>query len=417
VKVVPWLAIVSLASLVPGTGCGSKHASGIDETATLIAIAKRHGCVPGNVATGDVLTGAQFSCARSLGECGCRAALSIHTPDGSSKADVVQLVVANCRHEIAAPAAEELMRALFANPFGFEIDRPLHDHDPVTHADVDAPATALSVTRHYVDSNYPDQDVTIDWFNDVYSDGVHLAAKQRTETFKIIVSTPRVAGDRAMSWSEAATITSAPACTSHPPVGENMATIPAGPSIKVRLRCPPASDEATVPAFDIDRRLVSCADYETCIDARACRDEPNHCRAADTAVVTHESAAAYCKWRRARLPTLQEWQRAVRGDAANLYPTGATWDPVAGCRVPTWKGTVPPGYPRCENTSAAGVTYYVLDPNYYEWTGDEDCADPKDPTHREPMSMLLVERLDRALPSTPDADYGEFRCARGHEAK
>ena len=71
-----------------------------------------------------------------------------------------------------------------------------------------------------------------------------------------------------------------------------------------------------VAAFAIDKRPVSCADYQVCVDRKACRGGlPNSCDR-NRAHVTVEQAISYCQWRGGKLPTLQQWQAAVRG------PTG-----------------------------------------------------------------------------------------------
>jgi formylglycine-generating enzyme required for sulfatase activity len=43
--------------------------------------------------------------------------------------------------------------------------------------------------------------------------------------------------------------------------------------------------------------------------------------------VDYFDAYAYAKWKGRRLPTEQEWEKAARGPAGNLYPWGNDWDP------------------------------------------------------------------------------------------
>ncbi|HEY1556193.1 MAG TPA: SUMF1/EgtB/PvdO family nonheme iron enzyme [Kofleriaceae bacterium] len=401
-------AFVSLATCWV-IGCGGKKTASVVDVDAVHAWAKEHGCVTGNANASDVLADAQFSCIESLGECGCRAVISARSRNGGPHADTVQLVVANCRHIVGARAADHILMDLLGSLVGMGLEHPLHEGDLSAPA-TDAPATAMSVTEHLHDTAHSDWETTVDWSRDVFADG----KPQRTETYKIVVSSPPTAGDHKMTWSETPTVTTAPVCTSHAPADEDMASIPAGPPIDVvTLRCPPRTSDATVPAFEIDRHPVTCDEYAKCVDAHACVDEPDDCLA--SAVVSRASATSYCKWRHARLPMLREWQRAVRGSAANRYPTGSTWDAAAGCRVQTIKIGVA-GLVRCENTSADGVTYYVLDP-HDEWTGDDDCVLPKDPAQRQPVGMILgLTLLDRASPR-PETDHDEFRCARSGETK
>ena len=43
--------------------------------------------------------------------------------------------------------------------------------------------------------------------------------------------------------------------------------------------------------------------------------------------VDYFDAYAYAKWKGRRLPTEEEWEKAARGPAGNLYPWGNEWDP------------------------------------------------------------------------------------------
>lgn len=397
-------ATFCLFVMVSVFGCsGKKKPASLVEIGAVASWASKNGCAQGTASAADTLPGAQFSCVKTLGECGCRAVVSALSKAGTGHADTVQILIANCRRDVGAQAAKDISTHLLDSLAGMDLDEPLHDDAG------DAPTTAASVTRYYEDRDRPERETMISWSKDVFADG----KPQRTETYKLVFSVPHTAVDHKMTWTSTPVVTSAPPCASHGSEPEDMARIPSGPALSVRLRCPPAAREAHVPAFEIDRHLVTCEQYAKCVDAHVCSEEPGHCF--DTAVVSHHSAETYCGWRRARLPTLHEWERAVRGADADLYPTGAAWDPVAGCRVPTAKNA-PGGLVRCENTNVDGVTYYVLDKNG-EWTSDNDCMDVKNPTQREPVALMLgIEVLDRSAP-VPEDGREQFRCSRPLEAQ
>lgn len=96
-----------------------------------------------------------------------------------------------------------------------------------------------------------------------------------------------------------------------------------------------ASDAAppeivVVPAFWIDAREVSAAEYASCVAAGQCRAPAASpgCSAADgaddhpAACVTREQARAFCMYRGKRLVRDVEWTAAASGAARRPYPWG-----------------------------------------------------------------------------------------------
>ena len=108
------------------------------------------------------------------------------------------------------------------------------------------------------------------------------------------------------------------------------ALIPAG---KVMIGCPPSakvcvdagpSTVVEVAAFELDRLEVTHGAYAGCVAAQACTPLSNGDvdpkRPATR--VKLDQARAYCQWKGLRLPTNDEWERAVRGTDGRLFPWG-----------------------------------------------------------------------------------------------
>ena len=156
---------------------------------------------------------------------------------------------------------------------------------------------------------------------------------------------------------------------------------------------------AALPAFCIDRFLVTQAQYAVFVAATAHRPPgiskaeyqrqgflvhdydrevtrylwrnrtpPVGLEDHPVVLVSAEDAAAYCRWRHSggRLPTEAEWEKAARGDDGRSFPWGNHWDPErlsSAARGPG--GTTPVNqYPK-------GISPHgVFDPvgNVFQWT-------------------------------------------------
>ena len=127
-----------------------------------------------------------------------------------------------------------------------------------------------------------------------------------------------------------------------------------------------------VPAFSIDRHLVTNREYERMIPGhRGLRDVYSDSDEQPVIYVNWYEARLYCRWRcGCRLPTEQEWEKAAAWDPASekkrIYPWGDEFD---SARCNTNEGgrgkTSPVGtYP--EGRSAFGCD--DMAGNVWEWT-------------------------------------------------
>jgi formylglycine-generating enzyme required for sulfatase activity len=124
--------------------------------------------------------------------------------------------------------------------------------------------------------------------------------------------------------------------------------------------------------------------------------------------VTFNDAQAYCRYRRERLPTEDEWEYAARGPARHVFPWGENPAPAA-------RGRATP--PRAGDGPAEGIgdRYRGLSGSVWQWV-DTTAPDgtrllkggswlDTNPANRR-AAVQRMEQSDRA-----DADSG-FRCAR-----
>src|SRR5262245_29386611 len=77
-----------------------------------------------------------------------------------------------------------------------------------------------------------------------------------------------------------------------------------------------------LPAYYIDRDVVTEAQYQVCINAGVCTPttEPKVAGVDPKYIeVRHEQAQTYCRWLGKRLPVADEFEKAARGTNGQLY--------------------------------------------------------------------------------------------------
>ena len=169
--------------------------------------------------------------------------------------------------------------------------------------------------------------------------------------------------------------------------------------------------QLTVRTFQIDRRVVSCEEYERCVEAGACTHKWDVMRCMDgIAAAQRRAAMAYCTWRNARIPSWDEWQLAIRGPDACDYPTCHEHRPEYDLYDSNTRGII--------TKSPMRVDYQW---NGHAWlaneiTRDDDCWDPN-PGMGDgslivgPVSGYVSGAIHASV-SKPSTDRGMFRCVR-----
>ncbi len=154
-------------------------------------------------------------------------------------------------------------------------------------------------------------------------------------------------------------------------------------------------------AFAIDRHLVTCDDVTACRAAGGCTNSRYRVRCeSGSPILSVDSAAEYCAWRGARLPTWFEWQYAAYG-ADGPPELGTVGEPPCDAERPqnSVRG--------CRMAGLDGFAWHLLD-YVDEHTADTDCEYETQP-RRLPLHIGLgaFEMLSFAS-GVPAA----FRCAR-----
>lgn len=167
----------------------------------------------------------------------------------------------------------------------------------------------------------------------------------------------------------------------------------------------------TITAFRIDRHLVTCAEFEQCVSAGACRHENEDMMKCQEglAAAQRPPATAYCHWRNARLPSWNEWQLAIQGPDGWEYPTGHV-------HRPEFDYDSEPGGTRY--TSPFGVEYLFNAKPFLgdELTRDDDCFSispdrNNSPVMVGPITGFTVGMIHEST-DTDGSEHGAFRCVR-----
>ena len=170
-----------------------------------------------------------------------------------------------------------------------------------------------------------------------------------------------------------------------------------------------------VEPFEIDKDVVSCADLLACENAGACHAPNRYTEAMckfQLAFAVHDEAQSYCAWRGAHLPTLYQWQRAVRGLQGSVVPWGAGSDLIPACAGEI--GT-PDGPEACNAFTPSGVHVHTGLAILHEWTGDTDCGKALPDGKLARLSLEAetgASRLDEIKTDEAGDDVAVFRCAR-----
>lgn len=201
----------------------------------------------------------------------------------------------------------------------------------------------------------------------------------------------------------------------------------------------------TLDAFYIDQFEVTNARYAACVRAGVCSppDTPssktrsNYYGNAEyddypVIYVTWNQANTYCQWRRVRLPTEAQWEKAARGTDGRTYPWGEgincnlanyAGKPDTECMGDTTKtGAYPHGVsPYGAYDMAGNVWEWVNDwfhPDYYSQSPEIDPTGPAEGDGKmlRGGSWILSEHFTRVSsranyePGSVIHDFG-FRCA------
>ena len=239
-----------------------------------------------------------------------------------------------------------------------------------------------------------------------------------------------------------------------------MVLIPAGPFLMGRNGGPPEegpAHEVHLPAFYIDRNLVTWAEYARFIQAKGpsgpkgemyldVEDPDNRIQlkdgawAAEPAFANHPAgelawhgAVTYCAWAGKKLPSEAEWEKAARGRDGRLYPWG-NQKPTRELAFLGRRGETAPAGTHPKGASPYGVL--DMAGQVWEWTRSLARAYPYSPRDGREDLGADASRVIRGGMAASDEEgltstsrevvfpgrqatghaYIGFRCARTAEA-
>src|SRR6188768_2232006 len=239
-------------------------------------------------------------------------------------------------------------------------------------------------------------------------------------------------------------VSTADSATGEEPIPDEMVTIPAGPF--VRGTESGGFDERPqrtirLDAFSIDRYEVTNHHYQQFVLATGHRKPGLPARYAKSGgrvkgtnqpvvYVSWDDATEYCRWKGKRLPTEAEWEKAMRGTDARLWPwgnqekpNGANWARVQdGHEVSARVGSFSTDKsPYGVMDGAGNVMEWVADwyqEAYYKEAPDKDPPSPEFGTFRVMRGGgytttggdIRITSRSKMVPDFRDETIG-FRCA------
>ena len=166
----------------------------------------------------------------------------------------------------------------------------------------------------------------------------------------------------------------------------DMKCIPAGSFVMGKGNGPEdvfPAHEVFVDTFFMDTYEVTNEQYKACAAAGVCGKKTDYIgfKLPDQPAmpVTWHNASAFCRWKKKRLPTEAQWEKAAGGSKERDYPWG---DEPPDCTKAAYKGCDLPAVKPVGSYAPNGYGLYDMAGNSYEWTRDwyapciEGCEDP-----------------------------------------
>lgn len=191
----------------------------------------------------------------------------------------------------------------------------------------------------------------------------------------------------AWTWSPAAVPVTPPPLALPPPVTEERFDV-----VVVRWEEPSLSD-GRPPTYRMQREELTNGEYVGCVEAHVCSALPDGdayqaLRAADQPAVgvTWAQAGTFCAWAGGRLPSEEEWDRALppadSDAAAGAVNTaaegirGRTWDWTTGTRVVTHRRFLRKGDQEVQRVLRAGSWVSPIEATSYRRSAAADAVSP-----------------------------------------